>query len=85
MNRRHELTECVRGQIVGQIRLGLRQSDVAETFNITQGAVSKICAKFRNSGHVKNFPRSGRPRVTTRREDRQMVRQAREDPKIIGQ
>ena len=85
MNRRHELSECDRAQIVGQIRLGLKQSDVAETFNITQSAVSKICSKFRNHGHVKNLPRPGRPRVTTRREDRHMVRQATANPKISGQ
>ena len=42
MNRRHELSESDRSQIVGQLRLGETQSNVAQRFNITQGAVSKI-------------------------------------------
>ena len=85
MNRRHELSENDRSQIVGQLRLGETQSDVAQRFNITQGAVSKILSKYRNTGNVKNRMRTGRRRVTTHREDLAMVNIANRNRKITGE
>ena len=84
MNRRHELSENERSQIVGQLRLGETQREVAERFNITQGAVSKIFSKYRNIGNVANLRRSGRRRVTTRREDLAMVNIANRNRQITG-
>ena len=84
MNRRHELSQNERSQIVGQLRLGETQRNVAQRFNITQGAVSKIFSKYRNTGNVANFRRSGRRRVTTRREDLAMVNIATRNRQISG-
>ena len=82
MNRRHELSQNERSQIVGQLRLGETQRNVAQRFNITQGAVSKNFSKYRNTGNVANLRRSGRRRVTTRREA--MVNIATRNRQISG-
>ena len=84
MNRRHELSQNERSQIVGQLRLGETQRNVAQRFNITQGAVSKIFSNYRNTGNVANLRRSGRRRVTTRREDLAMVNIATRNRQISG-
>ena len=59
------------------IRLcSLRQSQktIAYMLGITPGAVSKILHRHRETGDTGPRPRSGRPRVTTDRENRSLVR-----------
>ena len=55
--------------VVGQIQAGRRKDDVARHFGISARTVTITLAKFNNTGTVKDLPRSGRPRVTTQRED----------------
>ena len=55
--------------VVGQIQAGRRKGDVARHFGISARTVTRTLAKFNNTGTVKDLPRSGRPRVTTQRED----------------
>jgi hypothetical protein len=54
---------------------GARQMTItATTFVISQGAVSKILKRHRERGVPTPKPRSGRPRKTTAREDRYLLR-----------
>ena len=55
--------------VVGQIQAGRRKGDVARHFGISARTVTRILAKFNYTGTVKDLPQSGRPRVTTQRED----------------
>ena len=71
-----ELTESERGIILGQVRTGRRQRDIALAMGVSQSTVSHIAVKFRIHNTVSNLPRSGRPKVTSPREDRRMVRLA---------
>ena len=71
-----ELTESERCIILGQVRAGRRQRDIALAMGVSQSTVSHIAVKFRIHNTVSNLPRSGRPKVTSPREDRRMVRLA---------
>ena len=53
---------------------GYKQNDISNALGITQGAVSKILKRRRETGTPTPRPRSGRPRRTTAREDRSLQR-----------
>ena len=62
----HYLSDEKRALIVGYHSGG--NTSVRETathFNVSPGTVSKLMAKFRRLGYVKDLPKSGRPTVTT--------------------
>ena len=46
---------------------------IADCFGITNGEVSRLVAKYRQTGNINDLPRSGRPKVTTEREDKLIV------------
>ncbi len=56
--------------MIGQLDAGVNQGDVARRFGVSQSTVSRLRQKFRDTGDVKDRPRSGRPRVTTPQQDR---------------
>ena len=76
MAHRHEISVINRGIILGQLRAGVKQIDIAVNMGVSQSAVSRKKSKFAAHQTVKNLPRSGRPRVTTAREDRLITRRA---------
>ncbi|KAJ4444631.1 hypothetical protein ANN_06427 [Periplaneta americana] len=59
-----------RVQIVVLLSASHTQQDVADRLNVAQSSVSKVSRMYRESGNVNDRPRSGRPRVTTPRQDR---------------
>ena len=50
-------------------RQGSLFSATAARFGITERQVSRLVAKDRQIGNIKDLPRSERPKVTTERED----------------
>ena len=59
-----------RARAIGQLEAGVPAFRVAASFGVSPGAISKLRAKFRETGEVKDRPRSGRPKKTTPQEDR---------------
>ena len=64
------LSNLDRARAIGQLEAGVKQSVVAARFGVGQSTISKLKTKFRNTGDVKDRPKSGRPRITTHRVDR---------------
>lgn len=64
-------------QVVALRHRGHRQVDIARSLGLTQGAVSKILKRNRETGTPVQRPRSGRPRISTARQDRWLVMQCR--------
>lgn len=58
---------------MGQIQAGLSERQVAANFNVHPKTIRRLVTKFRQTGDVKDRPRSGRPKVTTAREDRRLI------------
>ena len=79
MAHQHEISEIDGGIIIGQLRAGKRQRDIALNMGVSQSAVSRIKTKFANHQTVKNLPRTRRPRVTSGREDRMLARFAQQE------
>ena len=55
---------------IGQLQVGVHQDVVGATFGVHQSTICRWTGEFRETGDVKDRPRSGRPRVTTPVEDR---------------
>ena len=64
------LDSATRNIIIGQLQAGISQSEVARTVNVNQSTISRLWSRFQQTGTTNDRPRSGRPRITTRRQDR---------------
>ena len=58
-----------RAIIIGQVQAGRLKQDVAQEFGVHIQTVTRLMNIFNNTGEGKDRPRSGRPKVTTARED----------------
>lgn len=59
-----------KARAIGQLEAGVPGYRVAAAFGVSPATISKLKTKFRETGDVKDRPRSGRPRKTTPQEDR---------------
>mgnify|MGYP003471160912 CR=1 FL=1 len=62
---------------MGAAQAGQSFTVIAARFGITKSEVSRLVAKYRETGNVKDVPRSGRPKVTTERQDRLIIQHSR--------
>lgn len=57
---------------VGMLQAGMSQNAVAATVGRSQKTITLLWRRFQTTGYTDDQPCSGRPRVTTPREDRQI-------------
>ena len=70
--RRH-LTVEEASRAIGLLQSGLSQRQVGERFNVSHSVNSRLLARFQQTNSVKQRQKSGLPRKTTVRQDRQIV------------
>ena len=78
MGKGKELTEDERSFIVGMKR-GASITAIAKETKRPRGTIATILRKLRCSGKVRTLKRSGRPSLTTEREDRCLTRLVKEN------
>ena len=61
----------------GAAQAGQSFTVIAARFGITKSEVSRLVTKYRETGNVKDVPRSGHPKVTTERQDRLIIQHSR--------
>ena len=64
------LTDVQRGRAIALLMQGQRQQHVANHFGVNVSTIEHLVRRLRETGHLADRPRSGRPRVTSRRQDR---------------
>ena len=64
------LTDVQKGRAIALLMQGQRQQQVANHFGVNVSAIERLVRRLRETGHLADRPRSGRPRVTSRRQDR---------------
>lgn len=69
-----------RARIIGMIEAGLSKTEISRKFNCRWQTVHDIHKKWMTHGHVKDLPRSGRPKELCVREERQIAREHKRDP-----
>ena len=63
------LNEAQRNQAVGMIRAGVSQNEVSRRFGVHRNTISTLWRRYQQSGNTRDRRRSGRPRVTSLRQD----------------
>ena len=64
------LTDIQRGRAIALLMQGQRQQQVANHFGVNVSTIERLVRRLRETGHLADRPRSGRPRVTSQRQDR---------------
>lgn len=77
---RRVLSPGKRFRIVALCEEGLSTRRIARRLNVGQSDVVRCWSRFLTTGSVEDRPRSGRPRCTTRNEDRYIALTARREP-----
>ena len=65
-----QLTDVQRGRAVALLMQGQRQQQVANHFGVNVSTTERLVRRLKETGRLADRPRSGRPRVTSRRRDR---------------
>ena len=68
--------EATKNQFIGAVLTGINIQKAGRLFGIKPGTAQGIWDKFHKKRSTENLPRSGRPKKTTDREDRLIVREA---------
>jgi transposase len=63
------LDESQRLRVIGMLQAGVAQNVVARHFGCHRNTILSLWRQLRQSGNTRNHRRSGRPRVTSRRQD----------------
>lgn len=70
----------MRSRIITLSCLGLRQCDISRQLKVTHGCISKLLAKYQESGILNAAQNTGRPRVITADIERKIDQYRRKDP-----
>ncbi|GFT59030.1 transposable element Tcb2 transposase [Trichonephila clavipes] len=73
MTQRRQLDMFTKGRIVGMLESTRSQTEVSRILNVDQSVISRLGQRFQRTGDVTRPSASGRPRVTTPRQDRYMI------------
>ncbi|KAK7115567.1 hypothetical protein V1264_001407 [Littorina saxatilis] len=73
---RRKLSDLDRGRAIGWLQDGVAARQVAQRLAVALSVIIRLKQRFHATGRVQERQRSGRPRVTTQREDRFIQRQA---------
>lgn len=63
-----------RGRALGLLQTNLSSREVARRLHCSHRTIQRLNRRYRQTNSVADLPRSGRPRVTTHRDDRHMER-----------
>ena len=63
------LTDVQRGRANALLMQGQRQQQVANHFGVNVSTIERLVIRLRETGHLADRPRSGRPRVTSRQDN----------------
>ena len=63
------LSHLDKARAIGQLEARVPQHQVAANFGVSPSTISRLKIKYRETGDVKDRPRSGRPKVTTPQQD----------------
>lgn len=74
------LSNDQRQQAIGRLQAGESVQQVARAFRVNVSTVYRLQHRFRATNRCDDLPRSGRPKVTTERQDRHIVRQHLREP-----
>ena len=75
------VTERVKTAIIKAVEAKTPYSTICKQFGVSKSTIAYIMKLFRETGDVLRRPLSGRPRKTTEKEDRMLIRLSKADPR----
>ena len=84
MPKSRELTAESRIMIFNRRQAGETLISIAKDYGMSPEGVRNICNRLKKRGDAENLPRTGRPRKTTIREDRPILKEVKKNPKITA-
>ena len=79
-----KLSEGLRGRISGLVDAGMSLREASRTVGCDGKTASKWVTRYRQNGEMKDLPRSGRPRVTSARQDASIINKAETNRSYTG-
>nr|CAH7750717.1 unnamed protein product [Callosobruchus chinensis] len=79
---RNELSAFDRTRIIALWQEGLSRHQIANRLNVVRSTVSRTIRRYEETGEVNGRPRTGRPTVSTTREDRYIAQLARRERSV---
>jgi transposase len=79
MSKKRELTDFERGEIVGLSKGGFSQRKIAELLNFPKSTVGEVIKKYNEQGLTTTASRSGRPKILSERDNRQLIKIIKEN------
>lgn len=76
------ISEEKRWEIISYNKLGFNKSHISRLCKVSRHCITTTIENYVESGGVKHKFRSGRPRISTPREDRDLVNDARKHPEL---
>jgi transposase len=80
-----ELSPFARAAIAGAVVAGASPAAVARAFRVSRATVQVTLQRFESSATFTSKPRTGRPKVLTRREKRYIIQLAKRKPQLSTQ
>lgn len=80
----HRLSLVERGMVVGMSKMGANNYTIAKELECTTKAVRKIKKKVEIHNTLEDLPRTGRPKITSPREDRTMKFMSLQDRRLTA-
>ncbi|GFV38545.1 uncharacterized protein TNCV_2221241 [Trichonephila clavipes] len=78
MEQKKHSDDFLRGRIIGRLACGRTQLEVSKELEIAQSVISGLWQRFQDDGNVSRCYSTGRPRVTTPKEDQYLAVTAKE-------
>lgn len=83
VRRGRNMTVDERNIAIGMLHEGASYKDIAARFNRDPSTIRQLYNKLHQTGSVQDKPRSGRPQILSRHQQKLIYRAARADPKIL--
>jgi transposase len=82
VRRKSNMTIEERNQAIGMLTAGATRAEVAAAFGRSRQCIGRLVTKYNTTHSVQDKPRSGRPYILSRRQQKLIYRIARRTPKI---
>nr|CAH7728347.1 unnamed protein product [Callosobruchus chinensis] len=79
---RNELSAFDRTRIIALWQEGLSRHQIANRLNVVISTINRTIRRYEETGKVNSRPRTGRPTISTRREDRYVAQLARRERSV---
>ena len=81
MPKKHELTDAQKMEIVA-LEPHFSHAEIGEQLQLDRSTITKFNERYKNRNSIKNLSWPGRPRKTSKSEDRWLIQKAQSQPKV---